>query len=228
MDRDHATLFREFGGLDYRDRTGILAFASKYGLLGEPVAHQARWTASPPHGLPDPQAIGESHLNWASEICQMREALDATGQTGQRRDAARLESLFNRHLKHVHSTMIFDTHPDPGEVQAAPRLMYAPSSLLAAMWLQLALAIVGQKRFPACKACGRLFEISTEQSGFRSHREFCTEVCKTNHYRARKRRALELAHEGTTLRAIAAATETDKNTVRGWLSNRKQGGTRRR
>src|SRR5258705_7805384 len=30
MQREHATLFREFAGIDYKDKSAILAFASEY------------------------------------------------------------------------------------------------------------------------------------------------------------------------------------------------------
>jgi len=86
------------------------------------------------------------------------------------------------------------------------------------MWLQLAMAITGEKRFVACKFCHRLFEISTEQTGFRSHREFCTDSCKTKDYRKRKRGALRLASEGKTVREISAQIGTENTTVRAWLA----------
>src|SRR5579864_1964568 len=60
MAREHATLFRTFGELDYRDREAIRGFAMEYGMLG------VESKANP----------GESHLCWAREICLMREALD--------------------------------------------------------------------------------------------------------------------------------------------------------
>jgi len=64
--------------------------------------------------------------------------------------------------------------------------------------MQLALAITEDKRLVACKCCDRMFEISTEQTEFRRHREFCSESCKTTDYRKRKRIALDLAEQVKT------------------------------
>lgn len=235
MRREHAALFRLFAALDYRDREAIRAFANQYGLLGEPSKHG--W--------------GESHLAWAREICLMQEALElsqpTTPATEQREraiwsqhDAAirtlrrrqgvepedpvehrrqarrnKLAWLFNVHLQHVQGRMIFDPN-------VPPRMKFAPLTLLAAMWLQLALAIAGDKQFVACKFCRHLFEISTEQTGFRSHREFCTDVCKTKDYRRRKRTALKLAAGGASLSTIAERTDTKRATVHQWLAASKK------
>jgi hypothetical protein len=129
-------------------------------------------------------------------------------------DIRRLTWLFDRHLQHVQGRLGFNR---AGE----PRLTLEPLTLISAMWLQLALAITGEKRFVACKFCRRPFEISTEQTGFRSHREFCSDSCKTKDYRKRKRTALRLAASGTRLREISEKTGTETATVRGWLASAK-------
>jgi hypothetical protein len=229
MKRQHATLFREFADLDYRDRTELQLFAEVYGFLG----------------IQEDLTRGESQLAWAREICLMREALylaqpstDATeaqertiwskfdeemraqwSRQGIDQDPAefrarerreRLAWLFDLHLQYLQGRMRFE--PD-----SPPRLRIAPLTLLAAMWLQLALAVAGDKRFLACKFCQKFFEISTEQTGFRSHREFCSESCKTQDYRKRKRTALGLAAKHRSVREIAKATNTAAVTVSGWI-----------
>jgi hypothetical protein len=238
MQREHATLFHRFAALDYRDREAIRAFATEYGLLG----------------VPSKRGIGESHLTWAREICLMREALKlgqpvtAAAETRDRaiwsqHDAEiselrsqfemepydpveirhrerreKLTWLFNVHLQNVQGRMTFT--PD-----GPPRLTLTPLSLLAAMWLQLALAAAGDKQFLACKFCRRIFEISTEQTGFRSHREFCSGACKTKDYRRRKRTALQLATKSLSVREIAKATQTEIATVRAWTVSGKRRST---
>ena len=92
------------------------------------------------------------------------------------------------------------------------------------MWLQLALAFTGEKRFVACKFCRRLFEISTEQTGFRTHREFCSDSCKTKDYRKRKRTDLRLAGSGARLREISQKANTEVATVRAWLTANRRAG----
>ena len=136
-------------------------------------------------------------------------------------DREKLAWLFNVHLQHVQGRMMV-------EADTAPRLSFAPLTLLSAMWLQLALWVAGDKEFRACKHCQRLFEISTEQTGFRKHREFCSESCKTMDYRKRKRTALKLAGEGQSVAVIATRTGTNAATVRAWLAaTRKQGKEKR-
>ena len=90
-------------------------------------------------------------------------------------------------------------------------------TLLAAMWLQFALAVSENKRFVECKFCNRLFEISRDQTGFRTHRKFCSGACRTKDYRRRKRAARKLAAEGSPLSTIAEQVQADRATVRGWL-----------
>ena len=229
MARDHAALFRTFGDLDFRDQNVILAFASTYGLLLSHDQHQEQVL----HDFGHHYAYGESHLLWAYEICRMREALqlvrpktsaaasrDRETWNAQRMEAAddmtpydKLTWLFDVHLQHVQGRMLIE--PD-----LPPRLSLAPRTLLAAMWLQFALAVAGNKKFRQCKFCKRLFEISTEQTGFRRHREFCANPsCKTQDYRRRKRTALDLAKKGVPLGTIAEQINTKTATVQRWLAS---------
>lgn len=211
MDRDHAALFREFADLDYVNKDAILSFAHKYGLLGVPVQHQSFRIRNRRGEARDHHAYGEPYLRWAVEICLMREGLRL--QIGKRRSfnaSQRLKWLFDRNLQHVQGRLGFDKSGEP-------KLTLEPLTLISAMWLQLALAITGDKRFVACKFCRRMFEISTEQSGFRSHREFCSDSCKTKDYRKRKRSALRLAEGGQLPAEISEKTGTDATTVKKWL-----------
>ena len=89
--------------------------------------------------------------------------------------------------------------------KAAPHLSYnidigkrvlqiIPEDLLAAMWLQFAQAIDGNKEYRACKECGRWFEISHRQADGRTkRREFCSDACKSKDYRTRRDRAAKEA-----------------------------------
>ena len=231
MQREHAALFQTFAALDFQDKEAILGFASVYGLLGSDSQVQ---------GPPAPEfgnhfAVGESHLKWAREICLMQEAMRLTRfrsaeeeveiderykqyqldpERRRTEERKRLEWLFNLHLQHVQSRTTF-------EKVLRPKLSFAPLTLLAAMWLQLALALTDDKQFLACKFCRRLFEVSTSPTGFRTHREFCTGSCKTKDYRRRKREALRLAGEKKPVREIAKQTKTETATIRKWLKAHK-------
>jgi hypothetical protein len=68
-------------------------------------------------------------------------------------------------------------------------LQVIPDTLLSAMWLQFAQTFAGHRKHRACKTCGRWFEISTEDTGFRVNRQFCSDACKSKDYRDRKDQA---------------------------------------
>ena len=231
MQREHAALFQTFAALDFQDKEAILGFASVYGLLDSDLQEQGPLSYEFGHHY----AVGESHLTWAHEICLMREAMRLTRSRSEEEEAEidlrykqyqldperrrtedrkRLEWLFNFHLQHVQARTTF-------EKVLRPKLSFAPLTLLAAMWLQLALALADGKQFLACKFCGRLFEVSTSPTGFRTHREFCTGSCKTKDYRRRKREALRLAGEKKPVHEIAKQTNTKTATIRKWLKAHK-------
>src|SRR5262249_33240898 len=75
--------------------------------------------------------------------------------------------------------------PPPGRRQLLVRvddddgdlkLTAKPSHLLAAMWLQLALAASEHKQYRACTVCENPFELSPETA--RTNRRFCSIACK--------------------------------------------------
>jgi hypothetical protein len=211
MQRQHAALFREFAALDYKDRAAILAFAAKYGSLGLPRQHQTLVVRDRFGSRHHHSATGESHLGWALEICRMREGLKLAEHHATFERKRELKGLVDRHLQNVRGRLSFDRNGEP-------RLAIEPVTLVATMWLQLALALTGGKRFATCKFCRRIFEISTAETGFRSHREFCTDSCKTQDYRRRKRTAIQLAARGVSIRSISDRVTTNKATVKRWVT----------
>lgn len=58
-----------------------------------------------------------------------------------------------------------------------------PQSLLAALWLQFARAIDGERRYITCKICGRWLEVSPDAR--RADARYCSGACRTRAYRAR-------------------------------------------
>ncbi len=216
MQREHAGLFRQFGELDYTSRDKMLEFAKRFGPLGVTPQSQSVTCPSADGTWREHHALGEAFLDWSVEICFMREALELSDDKGLSHEkSSRLAWLFNRQLQQVQGRISLD---QPG----GPRLLLSPLSLVAALWLQLALAVSGDKRFVKCKFCTKVFEISTELTGFRSHREFCSDSCKTKDYRRRKRTALQLTASGVSVQKIAEATGTERSTVRAWLATARQ------
>jgi len=95
-------------------------------------------------------------------------------------------------------------------------LSLSPSTLLDAMWLQLALAISGDKDFRACKHCGKWFELSPETA--RTNRIFCSNSCRTMATRARQNEALKLHAQGMAVVAIAEHVGSDVKKVEEWIA----------
>jgi hypothetical protein len=96
-----------------------------------------------------------------------------------------------------------------------------PRSLIGAMWLQLAQTIDGSRYHKPCKECSRWFEVSTESTGKRINREFCSDACKSKNYRRRKAEALELKAQGASIASIAKKLDTDQQTIKSWVSTKK-------
>ena len=71
---------------------------------------------------------------------------------------------------------------DPGTLN----IHFWPVSLLAAMYLQFALAVRGNKTYKQCAWCGTTFEITPRIA--RSNRVFCSNACKQAEYRHRNKR----------------------------------------
>jgi hypothetical protein len=93
-------------------------------------------------------------------------------------------------------------------------VIVAPSGLIGAMWLQLALAIEGNHSYQTCEQCRRWFEVGVE---VRRGAKFCSEACRQKHKRARIAAARTLYAEKVSLEEIATQLGTDVETVKGWV-----------
>jgi hypothetical protein len=58
-------------------------------------------------------------------------------------------------------------------------------SLIAAIWLQFALAVAGNLSYRSCATCGRWLKLGPE-AGVRSHIQFCSNACRQKSFRKRK------------------------------------------
>jgi hypothetical protein len=99
-------------------------------------------------------------------------------------------------------------------------LKLSPPSLLHAMYLQLANAIRGNKRYQQCEACGRWFELAPGLN--RSDRQTCSDSCRVKLYRIRQQRAKELHSKRWSLKRISKKLGSDISTIKKWLSQNKE------
>jgi hypothetical protein len=166
MGKAHTGLFREFAEVRPTDN-GILQFSNKYGLLG---------IYRTPVGGPVDE--GEPVSVWRDEQRQLVAALkEHEAGTGRRA----LDALVTSKLQ-MHSPWRL-TSTDEGR-----ELGPYPTSLLGAIWLQLAFAIVERVvDYRRCRFCLRPFEVSKGPShGRRVDAEFCSRICKNKDYRRRR------------------------------------------
>lgn len=70
------------------------------------------------------------------------------------------------------------------EIEAAQGIRMKPTGLLAAMWLQFALAIDGNIDFRQCTVCRSWFEIAPGRG--RPEKSYCSDACRMRAYRKRK------------------------------------------
>lgn len=89
-----------------------------------------------------------------------------------------LQDVINAHQAGRVSPQMFWS---PGENALRERVV--PHNLLGALWLQLALAIDGERQYRRCLQCGQWFEVE------RSDRRFCSNTCRWRTFRDRKESA---------------------------------------
>jgi hypothetical protein len=107
------------------------------------------------------------------------------------------------------------------QVGQRPSFDASPDTLLAALWLQLALAISEDRHFRRCRGCGTWLLLSPEIA--RTNRVFCTNACRARLYRRRQDRAKRMyTKEGKNLKAIAVEVNADVATVQRWVTGKKE------
>jgi hypothetical protein len=106
--------------------------------------------------------------------------------------------------------------PDQGDTH--PRIRIVPKHLLGALWLQFARAVDGNKDYGQCLTCENRFEISLQETGYRTNRAYCSDACRSKAYRERQLRAHQLAAQGMAIEAIADALDTTPPKIQGWLA----------
>jgi hypothetical protein len=204
-------LFRTFAEMEPTPE-GVLKFANQYGLLGGLVGIGMR--AFPAPGT----TSSDVSQDWQECVGRMRRAILIWEKMEQGsvtdHEAQELQDLINLELGNaVAARMVQD--PKAGTLE----LRMWPLALRGALWLQLAQAVAGRKKFRACRSCGTWFELSPEVA--RTNRLFCSEGCRSKAYRERKDLAVRLAAEGKTPKEIAEEIDSDVKTVKGWLKQRK-------
>jgi hypothetical protein len=94
-------------------------------------------------------------------------------------------------------------------------MSHVPDTLHSALWLQLALAMEGEKEYRRCLGCGEWFEYSKDAS--RPDKVYCSNACRARAYRRRQVEAHALCQRGLTPERIAEQLNTTPDAVRRWI-----------
>jgi hypothetical protein len=108
------------------------------------------------------------------------------------------------------------------ETRSQFSIWLVPEGLIGAVWVQFARAVERNNEFRRCSECGIWFELSPQTA--RSHKQFCSNACRTKAYRKRQAEAARLHGEGLALEDIARELESDPDTVRGWIERKRGSG----
>ena len=140
---------------------GICGFASEYGLIGTgDYPERAEW--------------------WYLEIKSMRDALRLLDKP-QDADLIAFKEVCENVFKRTEMTL----KPAPSVADILQFTVYLePQSLLAAMWLQLALSIEVASTIVRCQQCSNFIAVAPGTN--RPDRKFCSDACRMRAYRKRK------------------------------------------
>jgi len=97
-------------------------------------------------------------------------------------------------------------------------LCFVPPHLLAAVWLQFAQAVDGNKGYRSCEQCGRWFELSPQMA--RTDKQFCTNACRSRAARGRQVQASKLYEAGQSIAGIAGTVHSTPAVVQRWIKRR--------
>ena len=213
---ESVTLFRvaeEVRGMIRKsDRVGLGRYLRTELTPSEEVPRQ-RWLFSTYHGRPDDRVQSPRDLVFDRLIGP----------------ADVLQVAFDWLLMRVNAGLKAHACPqigmDPVHGRCLPE--FSPRSLLGAMWIQLGNALVANKDFQPCRACGEWFDPSADEGGRTARAVFCSDACKSRDYRRRRDRAVELHAKGMPPKEIVERLktemlETELKTVKKWVT--KKGG----
>lgn len=167
------SLFQEFAETR-KTPEDVKRFADKYGLLRN-------------------DGLGPETVEfWYRQIDRMRKAVKVW-QKDRDKDLSRFVTRFSFHLTHGGHRFFFDEQDEliPASIflgktedPTRPRLRIEPKDLLAAMWLELALAVEGNSNYRPCDVCPTWFEVAPGSG--REDKTYCSDACRMRAYRKRK------------------------------------------
>ncbi len=91
-----------------------------------------------------------------------------------------------------------------------------PRNLAGVLWLQVFEVFTGKNKPIECEVCGKVFVVA--QTSVNKGRIICSDKCRQQQLRNRRKEAKQLHAKRKSISAIAKQLKTDKETVKGWIS----------
>jgi len=159
--------------------------------------------ANPTQPLPPGERCWTMDRRWEDSNLNLR--------PGDRIVPARCAVQFemNQHLSATTARLLWNRKHTQQE------LCFAPPHLMAAVWLQFAQAVDGNKGYRNCQQCGRWFELSP-QAG-RADKRFCRDACRSRASRERQQQAVDMYQGGKPVAEIAQTLQSSTDVVRRWI-----------
>ncbi len=232
--RECTGLFRTFADLA-PDNAAMLGFANRYGNLGSGWDVLALWK----EGIARMKGLvttwdaltAEDWTTLRAVLSKLPKALFQPGTDSKRAGPGDLVSTAIRLLYHEVGGRLFGWTFGAWRRQSTPPVIWhsaakqpvlklTPPRLMDAMYLQFAHAILGNKNYQICQACGRWFELAPGLN--RADRLTCSDYCRVKLYRLRQQRARELHGQGWSVKRISKELGSDTSTIKKWLSENKE------
>jgi hypothetical protein len=214
----HPGTFRDLADLA-PDPAAICKFVNRYGVLRTeaPSAFLVSWVDAI-RAMHDLVALADA-LN-AADWNKVRQLLDTADDPDDvLADAAgqRLGGV----LKRTALDQGLDVEGTLNPVTKHAQLRFKHADLHGFMFFQLALSVVGDRRYRRCEYCCKWFQVAPSVG--RADKASCSASCRSQLYRRRRRRAVQLHGEGLRLKQIAKKIASDVATVRKWIGKAKGG-----
>jgi hypothetical protein len=217
-------LFRTFADLREGRPADIIAFANRYGVLGEGAEIPEFWQA---HAQRMRTIIEVSDgLHAGDWRCLERTLKGAEGVEIPRLRAHEQDSLVEGAFAYLRAVFGSEIELTPGllsggwNAQAKRPVLYVrPPTLLRCLYLQALRAVLDERSYRQCPACRRWFELG--RGAERADRTICSASCRVKLYRDRQQQARALRRKGRTLKQISKELGSDMPTIKKWVSRGK-------
>jgi hypothetical protein len=239
--RPSVALFRDFADLD-GTAEAVLGFANRYGRLGPANDHTMDYLDSWRDRSGEMrQLVTLGDALSGGDGKKIRDALGTLTKedlrvVAERRNTpgARVTPLGITAGEYAHAALarigyvlltrrgFFENLTLEGDwgPKAVVQARFRHDHLWGFMLFQFGMSLIDGRRFRRCEGCGKWFPLAPSVN--RADRTTCSGSCRFQQYRRRRLRAVELYDAGKTVKQIAKELGSEVETVKGWVTGRKE------